>query len=73
MSDQGKRSDTVPHKAMHEARVTIHRLKTLLALSDARAAGLEAERAQLQALLGNNHSFSCSACVSLRLNRGSNP
>ena len=64
---------TVPHEAMHAARLTIQRLKTQVALSDARAAGLEAERAQLQALLTNNHSFSCSACVSLRLNRGSNP
>jgi hypothetical protein len=67
-------SRTVPLKALHHARGTIQRLKTQLALANARAAGIEAERAQLKAMLeGNNPSASCSACAMLRVSRGSDP
>lgn len=63
-------SRTVPLKALHPARGTIQRLKTQLALANAEAAGIEAERAQLKAMLEGNHSASCSACAMTRASRG---
>jgi hypothetical protein len=65
---------TVPLKALHEARRENQRLKTQLAMANARTAGIEAERTHLKALLeGSNHSVSCSACAMLRASRGSDP